>query len=73
MTAIDIAAMPVTEKLQLMEALWESLSAPTDAGFASPPWHKLALQQAENDLVAGTARFVDWAEAKEQLRRRSQA
>lgn len=73
MTAIDIAEMPVTEKLQLMEALWDSLSAPADAGFASPPWHERALQQAENDLATGAARFVDWAEAKEQLRGRGQA
>lgn len=73
MTAIDIAAMPVAEKLQLMEALWNSLSAPTGAGFASPPWHEQSLQQAENDLATGAARFVDWTEAKEQLRRRGQA
>lgn len=73
MTTADIAAMPVAEKLKLMEALWDSLCAPTDKNVESPPWHAAALKQAENEVAAGTARFVDWAEAKDGLRRNSQA
>jgi len=73
MTTADIAAMPVAEKLKLMEALWDSLCAQTDKNLEPPPWHEAALQQAENELAAGTARFVDWAEAKETLRRNSRA
>jgi hypothetical protein len=73
MTAIDIAALPVAEKLKLMEALWDSLCTPTDKGVESPPWHAAALKQAEEDLAAGTAQFVDWADAKESLRRNSRA
>ncbi len=72
MTAIDIAEMPVSEKLKLMEALWDSLSARTDGSLESPAWHEAALRQAEDDVAAGTVRFVDWAEAKEQLRRHGQ-
>lgn len=68
MTAIDIAEMPVSEKLKLMEALWDSLSAMADGSFESPAWHESALRQTEEDLAAGKVRFVDWAEAKEQLR-----
>jgi len=73
MTAIDIAALPVAEKLKLMEALWDSLCTPTDKGVESPPWHAAALKQAEDELAAGTARFVDWADAKDSLRRNSRA
>jgi hypothetical protein len=69
MTAIDIAALPVAEKLKLMEALWDSLCTPTDKGVESPPWHAAALKQAEDDLAVGAARSVDWAEAKDGLRR----
>lgn len=71
MTAIDIAALPVAEKLKLMEALWDSLSARPERDIESPAWHAAALQQAEDELAAGTARFVDWAEAKDGLRRNS--
>lgn len=71
MTAIDIAALPVAEKLKLMEALWDSLSERTERDVESPPWHEAALQQAEDELAAGTAQFVDWAEANDGLRRNS--
>lgn len=71
MTTADIATMPVAEKLKLMEALWDSLCAQTDKGVESPQWHAAALKQAEDELATGTARFVDWAEAKDCLRRNS--
>lgn len=73
MTTIDIAEMPVLEKLQLMEALWNSLCDPAEGSFASPAWHVQALQQAEADVAAGSANFVDWDDAKNQLRGRGQA
>lgn len=73
MTTADIAAMPVAEKLKLMEALWDSLCAQPDKSVESPQWHAAALKQAEDELAAGSARFVDWAEAKDGLRRNSRA
>lgn len=73
MTAVEIAEMPISEKLKLMEALWDSLSTGTGKGFESPTWHEQALTQAEHALAAGTAHFVDWPEAKELLRKRGQA
>ena len=73
MTAIDIAEMPVAEKLQLMEALWDSLSARSATNAESPAWHEQALKQAESDLITGAVRFVDWADAKDQLRERNRA
>lgn len=69
MTAIDIAAMPVSERLKLMEALWDSLGAQPDGDVASPAWHGLALEQAENELAEGKAHFVDWPHAKNLLRK----
>jgi len=72
MTTADIAAMPVAGILKLMEALWDSLCASTEKDVESPQWHAAALKQAEDGLATGTARFVDWAEAKNSLRRNSQ-
>ena len=73
MAAIDIATLPVTEKLKLMEALWDSLINGTEGDFESPAWHEKALKQAENELAAGTAHFVDCAEVKDGLRINSSA
>lgn len=70
MTVIEIAQMPVAEKLKLMEALWDSLSGRPGDNFSSPAWHEQALNQAKGELATGNAQLVDWAEAKEQLRGR---
>jgi len=59
------------EKLRMMEALWRDLSA-NAAEFAPSAWHGDALRQAETDLASGSARMVDWAEAKNILRQRAQ-
>jgi len=72
MTAIDIAEMPTVEKLQLMEALWDSLSRQAAANVESPAWHEQALKKAEDELAAGAACFVGWSDAKDQLRGRRQ-
>lgn len=69
MTAHDIAQMPIAERLKLMEALWDSLSVHTDRDYESPAWHESALRQAEADLSAGSAHFVEWDGAKELLRK----
>lgn len=68
MTSIEIAAMPVLEKLRLMESLWESLSTTTQGSFESPSWHADALQAAQDKVITGQAHFVDWESAKAQLR-----
>lgn len=71
MTAIDIAALPTAEKLKLMETLWESLSDQTGDELASPAWHEGKLKDAEQALAADKASFVDWGQAKEELRKRA--
>jgi len=39
MTQTDLAKMPISEKIQLMESLWESLSNDAVAAAAVPAWH----------------------------------
>ncbi|MFT4241708.1 MAG: addiction module protein [Acidovorax sp.] len=56
-----------TEKLQLMEALWDDLSADADA-LPSPAWHRQALDAAQEALACGQAQFIDWTQAKHTLR-----
>jgi hypothetical protein len=68
MLAID--KLSRTEKLRMMEALWRDLAA--DVGdFSSPPWHAQALREAETAAADGSARMMDWADAKNLLRRRA--
>ena len=59
--------MPQTEKLKLMETLWEELSRP-DAEFESPAWHAQELAATERRLAEGTEQMLDWDAAKKSLR-----
>lgn len=72
MLAIDIVAMPVAEKLKLMEAIWDSLSVGANERFQSPSWHGHALKHTEEQLAEGSTHFVDWADAKARLRKGGQ-
>ena len=59
------------EKLQAMEAIWADLSKDT-AAVESPPWHEDVLKDTQNRLAAGQEQILDWSEAKQQLRDRSE-
>ncbi|MGA2863052.1 MAG: addiction module protein [Verrucomicrobiota bacterium] len=69
MTIQAVQQLPRSEKLKLMEALWEDLSHPEDA-FESPAWHAEELAKTEQRLAAGEARILDWPAAKKELRAR---
>lgn len=56
-----------TEKLQIIEQLWDELSRNPD-DVQSPAWHADALREAENAIANGDAGFQDWEQAKEHLR-----
>ena len=69
MTALQLARMSKTQKLQAMEALWSDLSR-DEASFESPAWHASALSEAETLVKSGNAHFIDWEKAKKQLAKR---
>lgn len=56
------------DKLRLIEQFWEELSLDPQE-ITSPAWHADALAEAENAVAEGKARFLDWEQAKDQLRR----
>lgn len=58
------------EKLRAMEEIWTDLSKDND-GVESPAWHEDALRAAERAVAAGTAKFSDWDEAKQRVRRKA--
>ena len=67
MTIEAMCGLPRSEKLKLMEALWESLSRP-DAEFVSPSWHAKSLTETEQRLKDGKEEVLDWETAKKALR-----
>jgi putative addiction module component (TIGR02574 family) len=67
MVTIQIEKLTITEKIQVMESLWDSLCAQAD-NISSPAWHSEVLQQREDMLNNGEDSFVDWNDAKEDIR-----
>ncbi len=69
MTRTDIATLPVAERLQLMEALWESLDE--DSSAAVPDWHAEVLAERASQYEQGQEETTDWEEAKRRIRNTS--
>lgn len=67
MTTLQIEKLTVTEKLQIMESLWDSLCAKAE-NIAIPAWHDEVLQERQNALNRGIDTFVGWNEAKMHIR-----
>ena len=65
----NVLNMPRREKLQMMEALWENLSR---AEPETPTWHRQALRETEQQMASGREEVLDWTDAKQQLRTRSE-
>jgi hypothetical protein len=69
MSIENVRQLPRSEKLKLMETLWEELSRP-DGEFESPAWHAQELAATERRLAEGHEQMLDWDTAKESLRRK---
>ena len=68
MTAIEqIHQMPFHEKLLVMEAIWDDISR-EEQNLEVPQWHKDILDERERMVADGKAQFIDWEEAKKQIK-----
>jgi hypothetical protein len=67
MTTETLRQLPRSEKLKLMETLWEELSRP-DTELESPAWHAQELAETERRLAEGKEQMVEWEKAKKALR-----
>lgn len=52
-----------------LEAIWEDLSR-NEESFESPARHQAELAATEERVKAGKEQFVDWDQAKKELRER---
>ena len=67
-STLDLERMTVSDKLRLMEDLWQNLSA-NEGDLPSPDWHGTVLAERDRLLNAGEDRFMPWDAAKAMLRR----
>ena len=63
MTIAEISKMSIFERLQTMEALWDSLTRePT--GIKSPQWHEEILSDRKEKIESGNADFLSLEQLK---------
>ncbi|HEX5393712.1 MAG TPA: addiction module protein [Rhodocyclaceae bacterium] len=67
-SAVDIATLPIAEKVRLMEALWDSFSKDADDRALTPDWHRQVLDRRAARLAAGEEPVSAWDAAKNRLR-----
>ena len=68
--SLPLNEMTAEEKIQTMEALWQSLSSDSTA-VESPAWHEEELRVREQKIESGESKFVDWEKAKTDIRRKT--
>ena len=65
--ASDIARMSVTERLQAMDQLWDSLTREGDE-IPSPEWHRDVLADRKAQAERGEAKFLTLDQLRSRLR-----
>ena len=73
MSDLEIASLPIAEKLQLMESLWDSLCRETSGGPGVPSWHGEILAERIRCLDNGEEPVSSWADAKRRIREQSES
>ena len=63
----QIEKMSVTERLQAMDQLWDSLTRDGDE-IPSPDWHQKILADRKARAQSGEAKFLTLAELRSRLR-----
>ena len=66
MSITEIRELPLHEKLQMMEVLWEDLRLHAE-GVPVPQWHKELLDARRKAVEAGQEQLLEWDEVKNSL------
>jgi putative addiction module component (TIGR02574 family) len=67
-----IATLPLAQRLQMMEALWDSLTSAASVEAAIPAWHEKILAQRAQHLDAGLELTSSWTEARQRIREQTE-
>ena len=67
-TKTDIEKMSVSDRLEAIEKIWESISSEY---IKSPDWHRKILDSREEKVSSGKAKFLEMDEVKERLQRKA--
>ena len=65
----DLRAIPVEDRLKLIEELWDSIDADT-AALPLPDWHRDEIDRRLEALNSGTSAGAPWHEVRDRITRK---
>jgi putative addiction module component (TIGR02574 family) len=69
MSIAELKKLPLNEKLQIIEVLWEDLRNQEEA-VPVPEWHKKILDERLKAVEEGREEILEWDDIKHDLRAR---
>ena len=67
----DLNALPVADRLTLIEDLWDSIEAESYDRVPLPDWHRTEIDRRLNSVDDGTSIGASWAEVRRRIARGS--
>lgn len=67
----EIRLLPLRDKLQMIETLWDDIARREDE-LEMPQWQRDLLDERERLVESGKAEFLDWEDAKQQISKATQ-
>ena len=64
---IDVVALPVSDRLRLIEELWDSIDAEASDPLPVPGWHQDEIDRRLNALGTGASIGAPWAVVRERI------
>ena len=65
----ELVRLTDAERLDLIEAIWQSLDDKDE--IPSTDWHEKELRLREEEIAGGKAKFIKWEDAKADIVRRT--
>lgn len=72
MQTAELVALPLADRLQAMEALWDSLCRDQTQAYVVPTWHEEELNKHVAALDSSEEVVSPWKKAKERIRHRAE-
>jgi putative addiction module component (TIGR02574 family) len=66
MTIAEISKLPLNEKIEIMEAIWEDLRSQAET-VPVPDWHKDLLDARQKAVEEGREKVHEWNEVRKSL------
>lgn len=68
MSITEIRKLPIGERLEVMEQIWDSLRD-EEHEIASPAWHGIVLEERKKKIESGEATFTTLDQLKSRFHR----